>query len=203
MPMEALSPPIDVLGDEAPPTTRPALSEFGNGRLSPLISRERLSARVAEIGAQITRDYAGRRLVLLCVMKGSFMFAADLARAIDLPLRVDFLGVQSYLGGTRSTGVVQITQDLTQPIEGDDVLIVEDIVDSGLTVGYIMELLGTRRPNSLRLCALLHKPARQRQAIEIHYLGFTIEDVFVVGYGLDHAQRYRNLPEVAVLDPAE
>lgn len=203
MPMEALSPPIDVIGDEAPPTTRPESSEFRNIRLSPLISRERIAARVAELGAQITKEYAGRRLVLLCVMKGSFMFAADLSRAIDLPLRIEFLGVQSYLGGTRSTGVVQITQDLTQPIEGEDVLLVEDIVDSGLTVKYIMELLAPRRPNSLRLCALLHKPSGRQQAVAIDFLGFTVEDVFVVGYGLDHGQRYRNLPEIAVLDPAE
>lgn len=199
MPVEALSPPIDNMGEDAPPTTRPVLSEFGNARLSPLISRERIAARVRELGAQITRDYATRRLVMLSVMKGSFMFAADLARAIDLPMRLEFLGVQSYLGGTRSTGIVQITQDLTQPVEGDDVLIVEDIVDSGLTVKYIMDLLSTRRPNSLRLCALLHKPSRQQQAVPIDYRGFTIEDVFVVGYGLDHDQRYRNLPEVAVL----
>ncbi len=202
MSLEALSPPIGAPGSATPPTASPAQSEFHNARLTTLISRERIAERISELGAQISREYAGKSLVLLSVMKGSFIFAADLARAIDLPLRMEFLGVQSYLGGTHSTGVVQITQDLTQPIDGQDVLVVEDIVDSGLTVKYIMELLATRKPRSLKLCSLLHKPSRQKQAVQIDYLGFTIEDVFVVGYGLDHAQRFRNLPEIAVLDPS-
>lgn len=165
-----------------------------------LISAEQIAARVRELGAELTRDYEDRPLVLLCVLKGSFMFAADLARAIDLPLRIEFLGVQSYGDDTKSSGVVQITLDLTRPIEGEDVLIVEDIVDTGLTLAYLREQLLPRKPGSVKVCALLHKPGRLEQNVPIDYVGFTIEDVFVVGYGLDHAQRYRNLGEVKVLD---
>ncbi len=165
-----------------------------------LLSAEQIAARTRELGAQITRDYEGRRLVLVCVLKGSFVFTADLARHIDLPLRVEFLGVRSYGEGTSSTGVVQITQDLTRPIEGDDVLIVEDIVDTGLTVSHLLQLLRTRMPSSVKTCALLHKPARSRVEVPIDYLGFTIEDKFVVGYGLDWAERYRNLPFIGVVE---
>ncbi len=164
-----------------------------------LFSREQIQRRVAELGAQITTDYAGRSLVLLCVLKGGFVLTADLARAIDLPLRVEFLGVQSYGMDTRSSGVVQITQDLTSPVDGQDLLLVEDIVDTGLTSHFLMESLAARRPRSIKLCALLYKPARRQQEVGIDYLGFTVEDVFVVGYGLDHAQRYRNLPYVGIL----
>ncbi len=159
-----------------------------------------LDARVAELGAQIAADYAGKSLVLLCVLKGSFVFAADLARAIDLPLRVEFLGVRSYGDDTRSSGVVQITLDLTRPIAGEEVLIVEDIVDTGLTLTYLKEQLLARSPASVRVCALLHKPSRSVRPVAIDYLGFTVEDVFVVGYGLDHAEKYRNLPYVGVLE---
>jgi hypoxanthine phosphoribosyltransferase len=164
-----------------------------------LLTREQIERRVAELGAQISKDYAGRSLVLLCVLKGGFVFTADLARAVDLPLRVEFLGVQSYGMDTRSSGVVQITQDLTSSVEGQDLLLVEDIVDSGLTSHFLMETLATRMPRSIKLCALLHKPVRQQQAVQIDYLGFTIEDVFVIGYGLDHAQQYRNLPYIGIL----
>jgi len=165
-----------------------------------MLSSEQIAARVGELGAQITRDYAGRDLVLVCVLKGSFVFAADLARAIDLPLRIDFLGVRSYGQGTATTGVVQITQDLARPIDHEDVLLVEDIVDTGLTMAHLVELLRTRGPTSVRICALLHKPARARVAVAIDYLGFTIEDRFVVGYGLDLDDRYRNLPYVGVVE---
>jgi hypoxanthine phosphoribosyltransferase len=164
-----------------------------------LLTSEQIERRVAELGAQITQDYAGRSLVLLCVLKGGFVFTADLARAIDLPLRLEFLGVQSYGMDTRSSGVVQITQDLTTPVDGQDLLLVEDIVDTGLTSHFLMETLAARKPGSIKLCALLHKPARRQQAVGIDYLGFTIDDVFVVGFGLDHAQRYRNLPYVGIL----
>jgi hypoxanthine phosphoribosyltransferase len=160
-----------------------------------------IQARVSALGAQIAADYAGKSLVLLCVLKGSFVFAADLARAIDLPLRVEFLGVRSYGADTRSSGVVQITQDLTQPIAGEHVLIVEDIVDTGLTLSYLKEQLLSRTPASVKIGALLHKPARSVRPVDIDYLGFTIDDVFVVGYGLDYAERYRNLPYVGVLTP--
>lgn len=166
-----------------------------------LLSPAAIATRVKALGAQITADYAGKSLVLLCVLKGSFVFAADLARAIDLPLRVEFLGVRSYGDDTRSSGVVQITQDLTRPIAGDHVLIVEDIVDTGLTLSYLREQLLARTPASVKVCALLHKPSRTVTPVEIEYLGFTVADVFVVGYGLDHAEQHRNLPYVGVLTP--
>ncbi len=169
-------------------------------RFVTMLSAETIAARVRELGAQITRDYVDRPLVLVCVLKGSFVFAADLARAIDLPLRIDFLGVRSYGEGTESSGVVQITQDLSRPIEHEDVLIVEDIVDTGLTIAHLMDLLRTRGPASIKVCSLLHKPARAKVKINVDYLGFTIEDRFVVGYGLDFAERYRNLPYIGVIE---
>jgi hypoxanthine phosphoribosyltransferase len=164
-----------------------------------LFSAEQIAEKVRELGARITRDYAGKSLVMLSVLKGSFVFAADLARAIDLPLRVEFLGVQSYGDSTHSSGVVRITLDLARPIEGDDVLIVEDIVDTGLTSHYLLDQIAARGPKSVKLCALLQKPARAVRQVDIDYLGFTVPDVFVVGYGLDAAQRYRNLPDLRVL----
>lgn len=163
-----------------------------------LITAARIRARVVELGAEITRDYAGRPLILVGVLKGSFVFLADLARAIDLPLEVDFMGISSY-EGMRSTGIVRITVDLARPIEDKDVLLVEDIVDSGLTMEYLLENLATRRPRSLEVCALLEKPAAERRKVSIAYRGFQIEDRFVVGYGLDHDERFRNLPYVGVL----
>jgi hypoxanthine phosphoribosyltransferase len=164
-----------------------------------LYSAEQIASRVRELGAQITRDYAGGSLVVLTVLKGSFVFAADLIRCIELPLRVEFLGVASYGAGTQSTGIVQITQDLTSPIVDEDVLLVEDIIDSGLTIHYILAQLRARNPRSLKVCAFLHKPARTQRPVTIDYLGFRIEDEYVVGYGLDHAQAYRNLPHLGVL----
>ena len=169
-------------------------------RLVPMLKTEEIATRVGELGAQITRDYAGRNLVLVGVLKGSFVFLSDVMRAIDLPLRIDFLGVRSYGEGTESSGVVQITQDLSRPIEHEDVLIVEDIVDTGLTIAHLMDLLRTRAPASIKVCSLLHKPARAKVKIGIDYLGFTIEDRFVVGYGLDFAERYRNLPYIGVVE---
>lgn len=165
-----------------------------------LLTADAIGVRVKALGEQITKDYAERRLVLVCVLKGSFLFTADLARHIDLPLRIEFLGVRSYGEGTTSTGVVQITQDLSRPIEGEDVLIVEDIVDTGLTISHLLALFRTRMPSSVKVCALLHKPARSRVEVPIDYLGFTIEDRFVVGYGLDWAERYRNLPFIGVVE---
>jgi hypoxanthine phosphoribosyltransferase len=169
-------------------------------RIVPMLTKEQIAARVHELGATITKDYAGRSLVLVNVLKGSFVFGSDLMRAIDLPLRVDFLGVRSYGEGTESSGVVQITQDLSRPIEHEDVLIVEDIVDTGLTIAHLMDLLRTRSPASVKVCALPHKPARARVAVKVDYLGFTIEDQFVVGYGLDFAERYRNLPYIGIVE---
>lgn len=168
--------------------------------VSTLLSAEEIAKRVRELGAEITRDYQGRRLVLVCVLKGSFVFTADLSREIDLPLRIEFLGVRSYGEGTSSSGVVQITQDLSKPIEGEDILIVEDIVDTGLTIAHLLDLFRTRKPSSVKVCALLHKPARTRIEVPIAYLGFTIADRFVVGYGLDWAERYRNIPFIGVVE---
>ena len=167
-----------------------------------LLDAGQIARRVRELGRQIAQDYQGRSLALICVLKGSFVFTADLARAIGMPVRVEFLGVRSYGAGTHSSGVVEITQDLGSPVLGEDVLIVEDIVDTGLTSAYLLELLRTRSPASVKLCSLLHKPARTEVQVNIDYLGFTIEDVFVVGYGLDHGQLYRNLPDLMVLEGA-
>jgi hypoxanthine phosphoribosyltransferase len=169
------------------------------GRPEVFIDRARIEQRVRELGEEITRDYAERTLVVLSVLKGSFVFTADLVRVIDLPIRVEFLGVQSYGDSTQSSGVVQITQDLTRPVEGLDVLVVEDIVDTGLTSAFLMAQLQARKPRSVRLCTLLHKPSRTTVEVPISYLGFTIPDVFVVGYGLDAAQSYRNLPDLCQL----
>jgi hypoxanthine phosphoribosyltransferase len=167
-----------------------------------LLSAETIAARVRELGAQITQECAGEELAIVAVLAGSFVFAADLIRAIDLPLSVDFLGVRSYGDDTMTSGAVRITHDLTRPVEGKHVLLVEDIVDTGLTVRFLLDTLKTRAPRSLRLAALLHKPARTRISVPIDYLGFTIDDVFVVGYGLDAAQRYRNLPYLGVVPDA-
>jgi hypoxanthine phosphoribosyltransferase len=168
-------------------------------RVEELLSADKIQARVKELGAQITRDYQGKDLVLVCVLKGCFVFAADLARAIDLPIAIEFLGLKSYGDSQTTAGVVQITSDLTKPINGRHVLMVEDIVDTGLTMDYLRSNLATRGPASVKLCSLLHKPARARVQTDIDYLGFTIEDVFVVGYGLDWAERYRNLPYLGVV----
>ena len=160
-----------------------------------LISEQKLCERVAQLGEQITADYRDRteELVLLGVLKGSFVFLADLARAIHMPHAIDFIGIASYGDESSSSGVVKITQDLTKPIEGKHVIVVEDIIDTGLTAHYLMENLATRKPASINLCSLLHKPERTIQEVPIDYLGFTIPNKFVVGYGLDIAQKYRNL----------
>lgn len=175
------------------------LAESPNEGLRTIHSREAIAARVAELGLQIAADYAGRPPILVSVLKGSFMFAADLARALPLPVRVEFLGVQSYGSGTVSTGAVQITQDLRHPIEDQDILIVEDIVDTGLTLAYILSLMRARGVRSVKVCAFLDKPSRRRVEVPVDYIGFTIPDVFVVGYGLDCAEQYRNLPALCEL----
>jgi hypoxanthine phosphoribosyltransferase len=165
-----------------------------------LISAEDIQRRVRELGAQISNDYANEKVVLVCVLKGSFVFTADLARAIDGNVSVEFLGVRSYGDETESSGVVQITQDLTRSIEDEHVIVVEDIVDTGLTIAHLLDLFRTRKPASVKVCALLHKPARTKIEVPIDYLGFTIEDKFVVGYGLDWAQRYRHLPFIGLVE---
>jgi len=163
-----------------------------------LISAEAVATRVAELGAQITAEYAplsrSADVVVIGVLKGSVIFLADLVRHIAAPVFVDFIGISSYGDATVSSGVVQITQDLTRPIADKHVLVVEDIVDTGHTLHYLMENLGTRRPASIKLCSLLHKPDRAERDVKIDYLGFTIPNKFVVGYGLDISQQYRNLP---------
>ena len=162
---------------------------------SELISADEVAKRVRELGAQITSDYRGAKgdVVVLGVLKGSVIFMADLVRQIGLPVYLDFIGISSYGDATVSSGVVQITQDLSRPIQDKHVIVVEDIVDTGHTVHYLMENLKTRGPASLKLCALLHKPERAERHVEIDYLGFTIPNKFVVGYGLDIAQQFRNL----------
>jgi len=172
-----------------------------------LISADAIARRVAELGAQITADYKASAadkadVVVLGVLKGSVIFMADLIRTIGLPVYVDFIGISSYGDATVSSGVVQITQDLTRPIDGRHVIVVEDIVDTGHTVHYLLENLGTRKPASLKLCSLLHKPDRAEREVKIDYLGFTIPNKFVVGYGLDVAQQYRNLPFIGYVADA-
>jgi len=171
-----------------------------DSQIAPLLTESQIAERVAALGRAISADYGDEELVLICVLKGSFVFAADLVRRITSPLRVEFFGVKSYGAETSSSGVVQITLDLAKPIDGRHVLIVEDIVDTGLTLSYLSEQLRARGPASLKVCALLHKPARMQRAVHIDYLGFTIDDVFVIGYGLDHAERHRNLPYIGVLE---
>ncbi|MFN0247993.1 MAG: hypoxanthine phosphoribosyltransferase [Kofleriaceae bacterium] len=171
-----------------------------------LISADAIAARVAELGAQITAEYAplaaSTDVVLVGVLKGSVIFLADLARHIAVPILIDFIGISSYGDATVSSGVVQITQDLSRPIEGKHVIVVEDIVDTGHTVHYLLENLATRRPASIKLASLLHKPERSERVVKIDYLGFTIPNKFVVGYGLDVAQQYRNLPFIGYVQGA-
>ncbi len=165
-----------------------------------LVTAEELQRRVAELGAEISRDYAGAPLLLVGVLKGAVFFLSDLMRFIDIPVEVDFMAVASYGSATDSSGVVRILKDLDVAIEGRDVLIVEDIVDSGLTLQYLMRNLGSRNPRTLEVCALLTKPDRRKVDLPTRYVGFEIPDRFVVGYGLDYAERHRNLPFVAVMD---
>ena len=167
-----------------------------------LFTEEELKARVAEIAARIDRDYAGKEPMLISVLRGSFIFMADLARAITLPCTVDFMAVSSYGSGTTSSGQVKITKDLSESIEGRDIIVVEDILDSGNTLSYLFRLLQARHPASVRLCTLLDKPSRRTKPITADYTGFSVDDLFVVGYGLDYAEKYRNLPYIGVLKPA-
>lgn len=167
-----------------------------------LVSEERLQQIVTGLGERISRDYQGKRLVLVSVLKGSVVFMADLMRAVRLPCRIDFMSVSSYGAGVKTSGVVKIIKDLDQPIAGCDVLVVEDILDSGMTLSYILELLLKRNPASIRLCALFDKPERRKVDMTADYVGMSVPDKFIVGYGLDYAERYRNLPYVGVLKPS-
>ena len=166
-----------------------------------LFTEAELKARVAEIARQIEADYAGKEIMLISVLRGSFIFMADLCRAIQLPCTLDFMSVSSYGKSTTSSGQVQITKDLSEDITGRHVIVVEDILDSGNTLSYLLKILENRHPASIRLCTLLDKPERRVKPVEVHYTGFSIPDAFVVGYGLDYAERYRNLPYIGVLKP--
>lgn len=167
-----------------------------------LLTEDQIAARVAELGRRIASDYAGRRVTLVSVLKGSLPFMADLMRAIDLPLRIDLMEVSSYGGtATESSGLVRIIKDLSASIAGEDVLLVEDIIDTGLTLNYLLRYLRGKNPASLRICTLLDKPARRLVEIPVDYTGFTIPDQFVVGYGLDFGELYRNLRFVGILRP--
>ena len=169
--------------------------------LEVLLSEEEIRAKVAELGARLTRDYAGKTPFFLGVLKGCYVFMSDLVRNVDLHCNMDFMAVSSYGGGTSSTGAVRITKDLSRDIEGKDVIIVEDILDSGITLSYLKKYLQNRKPASIRIATLLDKPARRRADIRAEYCGFTVPDEFVVGYGLDYAEDYRNLPYIGILKP--
>ena len=180
------------MSETAPAATDPAIGEI-------LVPEDELSARVQELGREISRDYAGRDLLLVGVLKGAVFFLSDLMRALEVPCEVDFMAVASYGSSTDSSGVVRILKDLDASIQGRDVLIVEDIVDSGLTLSYLLRTMRAREPASLEVCALLTKPERRKSNVEIRYVGFEIPNRFVIGYGLDSGERFRQLPYVAVL----
>ncbi len=166
-----------------------------------LFTEGQLKKRVDEIARQIEADYAGKEIMLISVLRGSFIFMADLCRAIRLPCTLDFMSVSSYGTGTTSSGQVQITKDLSEDITGRHIIVVEDILDSGNTLSYLLNILEHRHPASVRLCTLLDKPDRRTKPVDLHYRGFTIPDAFVVGYGLDYAEKYRNLPYIGILKP--
>ena len=169
-------------------------------KIRELISAAQIAERIGLLGEQISQEYQGKPLVLVGVLRGSILFLSDLCRAIHLPLEIDFLGLSSYGDRTETSGIVRMTQDLSSPIEGKDVLVVEDIVDTGLTMKYLLENLQTRRPNSVKVCTFLDKPEGRKVEVPVDYVAFTIPNHFVIGYGLDYAQRYRNLGYVGVLE---
>lgn len=178
-------------------------SEFENPNLEVLIPSDNLQARIREMGAEITRDYAGRRPELICVLKGAVTFMSDLMRAIDLNLSIDFIAVSSYGKGTNSTGEVKFIKDLDGPLEGRDIILVEDILDTGLTLNYLVNNFRSRGATSIKIATLLNKPERRKVTVHPDYVGFNIPDKFVVGYGLDYAERYRNLPYIGVILAAD
>lgn len=168
---------------------------------SVLLSEEKLAKRIAEIGAEITADYAGKEILMIGVLRGAVIFMADLARSIKVPVAIDFMAVSSYGVGTTSSGVVRILKDLDENVEGKHILVVEDIIDSGLTLNYLLDNLKSRKPASIKLCTLLNKPDRRKVDVKIDYNGFNVPDYFVIGYGLDYAEKYRNLPFIGILKP--
>ena len=165
-----------------------------------MISEEEIDAKIREIAAQITKDYEGKEVHLVCILKGSIFFTCELAKRIDLPVTLDFMSVSSYGDGTESSGRVKIIKDLDENIEGREVIVVEDIVDTGRTLSHLMDVLRVRKPATLKLCTLLDKPSRRVVDVNVDYTGFAIPDEFVVGYGLDFAQKYRNLPYIGVVE---
>lgn len=165
-----------------------------------LLSEEEVDTKIKQIGEQISKDYAGRQVHLVCVLKGGSFFMCELAKRITVPVSLDFMSVSSYGSETKSSGVVKIVKDLDEPLKGKDVIVIEDIVDSGRTLSYLLEMLKDRGPASLRLCTLLDKPDRRVRDVKVDYIGFQIPDEFVVGYGLDYDQRYRNLPYIGVVE---
>lgn len=169
-------------------------------KISVLISEQDVDARIAEIGAQISKDYEGKQVHLICILKGSVYFTCELAKRISVPVTMDFMSVSSYGDGTSSSGVVKIVKDLDETIEGKDVIVIEDIIDSGRTLSYLLEILQKRNPSSMKLCTLLDKPDRRVRDVKVDYVGFAIPDEFVVGYGLDYAQKYRNLPYIGIVE---
>lgn len=166
-----------------------------------LIDQTAIQARIAELGQEISNDYCGKELVIVCILKGAFLFTSDLCRSISLPQKLDFMAVSSYGHSTTSSGIVKIDKDLSESLEDKHVLIVEDIIDSGLTMSYLMKILSDRKPASIKICVLCHKPSNQQQCIKIDYCGFKLEDEFVVGYGLDFKGYLRNLPYIGVVKP--
>ena len=168
-----------------------------------LLSEEEVNKRISEVAEQITRDYQGKEIHLICILKGGVFFTCELAKRLDLPVTLDFMSVSSYGNDTKSSGVVRIVKDLDEPLDGKDVLIVEDIIDSGNTLHYLVEILYKRKPNSIKICTLLDKPERRTADVKVDYSGFNIPDEFVVGYGLDYAQKYRNLPFIGVVEFTE
>ena len=165
-----------------------------------LLSEDEVNKRISEVAAQISRDYQGKEIHLICILKGGVFFTCELAKRLELPVTLDFMSVSSYGNDTKSSGVVRIVKDLDEPLAGKDVLIVEDIIDSGRTLSYLLEILKKRNPNSMHLCTLLDKPDRRVRDVNVDYVGFEIPDEFVVGYGLDYAQKYRNLPFIGVVE---
>ena len=170
-------------------------------KISVLIDEKTVDQRIEEIGKEISKAYEGKCVHMICILKGSVFFACELAKRITVPVTLDFMSVSSYGNDTKSSGVVKIVKDLDEPLEGKDVLIVEDIIDSGRTLSYLIEILKQRKPASLQLCTLLDKPDRRVKPVHVDYTCFDIPDEFVVGYGLDYAQKYRNLPFIGVVEP--
>lgn len=172
-------------------------------KINVMISEEEVNKKIEELGKQISEDYAGKEVHLICILKGSAFFTCELAKRITVPVSLDFMSVSSYGDGTKSSGIVKIAKDLDESLEGKEVILIEDIIDSGRTLSYLLEILAQRNPASLKLCTLLDKPDRRVKDVKVDYVGFQIPDEFVVGYGLDYAQKYRNLPFIGIVEGLE